>query len=75
MRGNRDRQFNDGKTLIRQHFSIPNNCWFVWRDDNGNVSQQMLTTHQTKAAADQDFERRCEFLGEVLSLAERKEDR
>jgi len=74
MRGNRDQQFNDGRTLIRQHFSVPNNCWFVWRDDSGHVSKQMLTTHQTKAEADQEFARRCRFLEACNSKSNRKED-
>jgi len=65
MRGDRDRSFNQGRTLIRQHFSHPNMCWFVWRDDQGHVSQQMLTTHPTKEQADAEFDRRCEFLEKV----------
>ena len=62
MRGDRDKGFNGGRTLIRQAYSRMNICWFVWRDDQGHVSQQMLKTHQTKIAADADFKHRCDFL-------------
>ena len=61
----RDREFNRGKTLIRMAYSIPNLCWFVWRDDNGHVSQQMLKTHQTIEAAIADYDRRCDFLAKI----------
>ena len=59
------REFNQGLTTMHLEFSIPNNAWFVWRDDSGYVPKGLLKIHQHYKDAKKDFDDRCAFLETV----------
>ena len=59
------REFNQGLTTMRLEFSIPNNAWFVWRDDSGYVPKGLFKTYQHYKDAKRDFDNRCAFLETV----------
>jgi|TARA_R100000482_G_C5080077_1_gene125613 hypothetical protein len=69
------REFNGGRTTMHIEYSVMNIAWFVWRDDSGYVSQQMLKTFPTYAEAKADFDARCDFLETVQTNNEAKETR
>lgn len=61
----RTESFNQNRTTIHMEWSVPNNAWFVWRDDSGYVARNQLTIHEHKSEAVRDFDSRCSFLRSI----------
>lgn len=71
MSRNQRREFNGGKTAMHIEYSRMNMQWFVWRDDDGHVSREMLKTFSTYPEAKAWFDARCEFLDSIQEPIER----